>query len=44
MRVTSNGKAWRSKAERRTICERFAKSGLGSNGHATNLCNHHFPL
>ena len=29
MRVTSNGKVWRSKAEWQTICERFAKSGLG---------------
>lgn len=29
MRVTSNGKVWRSEAEWRTICERFAKSGLG---------------
>ena len=29
MRVTSNGKVWRSKAEWRTICERFTKSGLG---------------
>ncbi len=29
MRVMSNGKVWRSKAEWRTICERFTKSGLG---------------
>ena len=29
MRVTSNGKVWRSKAEWRAIYERFAKSGLG---------------
>ena len=29
MRVTSNGKVWRSEAEWRTICERFAQSGLG---------------
>lgn len=29
MRVTSNGKVRRSVAEWRTICERFAKSGLG---------------
>jgi hypothetical protein len=29
MRVTSNGKVWRSEAEWRTICERFARSGLG---------------
>jgi len=29
MRVTSNGKVWRSEAEWRTICERFTKSGLG---------------
>lgn len=28
MRVTSNGKVWRSEAEWRAICERFAKSGL----------------
>ena len=29
MRVTSNGKVWRSEAEWRAICARFAKSGLG---------------
>ena len=29
MRVTSNGKVWRSEAEWRAICERFAQSGLG---------------
>jgi hypothetical protein len=29
MRVTSNGKVWRSKAEWQTLCERFAKSGFG---------------
>jgi hypothetical protein len=29
MRVTSNGKVWRSKAEWQALCERFAKSGLG---------------
>lgn len=29
MRVTANGKVWRSAAEWRTICERFAQSGLG---------------
>ena len=29
MRVTSTGKVWRSEAEWRTLCERFAKSGLG---------------
>jgi len=29
MQVTSNGKVWRSEAEWRTICERFAQSGLG---------------
>jgi hypothetical protein len=29
MRVTSNGKVRRSRAEWRTICERFAQSGLG---------------
>jgi hypothetical protein len=28
MRVTSNGKVWRSEAEWRTICMRFAQSGL----------------
>ena len=28
MRVTSNGKVWRSEAEWRTICVRFAQSGL----------------
>ena len=28
MRVTRNGKVWRSEAEWRTICERFAQSGL----------------
>lgn len=29
MRVTKNGKVWRSEAEWQTICERFAQSGLG---------------
>jgi hypothetical protein len=29
MRVTSNGKVRRTVAEWQTICERFAKSGLG---------------
>ena len=29
MRVTSNGKVRRSKAEWRAICERFVNSGLG---------------
>lgn len=29
MRVTANGKVWRSEAEWRTICARFAQSGLG---------------
>jgi hypothetical protein len=29
MRVMSNGKVRRSVAEWRTLCERFAKSGLG---------------
>jgi len=29
MRVTSNGKVCRSKAEWRAICTRFAQSGLG---------------
>ena len=29
MRVTANGKVWRSAAEWRTICERFAQSELG---------------
>jgi hypothetical protein len=29
MRVTRKGKVWRSEAEWRMICERFAKSGLG---------------
>jgi len=29
MQVTSNGKVWRSEAEWRTICARFAQSGLG---------------
>jgi hypothetical protein len=29
MRVTRNGKVWRSEAEWRTICERFTQSGLG---------------
>ena len=29
MRVTRNGKVWRSEAEWRTICARFVQSGLG---------------
>lgn len=29
MRVTKNGKVWRSEAEWRTLCERFTQSGLG---------------
>lgn len=29
MRVTANGKVWRSASEWRAICERFAQSGLG---------------
>ena len=29
MRVTRNGKVWRTEAEWRTLCERFAQSGLG---------------
>jgi len=29
MRVSANGKVWRSAAEWRMICERFAQSGLG---------------
>jgi len=29
MRVTANGKVWRSAAEWQTVCERFAQSGLG---------------
>jgi hypothetical protein len=29
MRVMSKGKVWRRKVEWRTLCERFAKSGLG---------------
>jgi hypothetical protein len=31
MRVTANGKVWRNAAKWRTICERFAQSGLGSS-------------
>jgi hypothetical protein len=29
MRVTANGKVWRSEAEWRALCERFTQSGLG---------------
>jgi hypothetical protein len=29
MRVTRNGKVWRSEAEWRTICARYGQSGLG---------------
>jgi hypothetical protein len=36
MRVTSNGKVWRSEAEWRTICERFVQSGLGPK----EFCQH----
>jgi hypothetical protein len=35
MRVTANGKVWRSAAEWRAICERFAQSGLG----VTEFCS-----
>ena len=39
MRVTRNGKVWRSEAEWRTICARFAQSGLGPKEFCQRACS-----